>query len=113
MLFPAWSAAIMQIPPGTGGVLSDSVHTAGVVEPACPEIALALVQAPMESGVTVLPDIVHTVGVVDLYVTDKPEVAVALTVPVPPKARLGAVPKLMVWLAFATVMFCFTRGAAL
>ena len=70
---------------------------------------------PAVIAVTVFPLTAHTLGVVLLKLTARPEVAVAKTVPVPPKATWGAVPKVMVWLvaALATLMLCVAWGAAL
>jgi hypothetical protein len=70
-----------------------------------------MVQVPAATSVTVLPLTVQIDVVVELNVTARPEVAVALTVPVPPTFTAGAVPKVMVWLPLPTVMFCVTCGA--
>ena len=72
-----------------------------------------MVQVPAVTPVTVAPEIVQTPVVVELKLTVRPEVAVALTVPVPPTVTDGAVPKAMVWVAWAMVMFCVTWVAAL
>jgi len=57
---------------------------------------------------------VQTSGVVELYVTARPEVAVALTaLPLPPTTTpLGGVPKLIVWLPAPIVKVRGTVGAA-
>ena len=47
-----------------------------------------MVQAPAATPVTVLPLMVHTLVVNELKVTAKPDVAVALTVVVPPTANV-------------------------
>jgi len=60
--------------------------------------------------VTVEPEIEQIVGVVLLNVTASPELAVAVTVPVPPTLMAGAVPKVIVWLPGPTVMVCVTCG---
>ena len=72
-----------------------------------------IVHVPPISGVTVVPEIVQTVGVVLVSVTARPEVAVAVTVASTPTASVGAAPKLMLWLAAPTVMLWLTAGAAL
>jgi hypothetical protein len=74
-----------------------------------------IVQMPAATPVTVPPLTVQTVGVVDVNVTARPEVAVALTVPLVPTVTVGAVPKVIVWfvLAAATVIDCVTWEAAL
>lgn len=58
-------------------------------------------QAPTFTAVTVLPAIVQTVGVVLAKVTARPELAVALTVLVPPYCKVAGEkpPAVMVWLA--------------
>ncbi len=61
----------------------------------------ATMQVPMALALTVLPVTLQIAGVVELNVTGRPELAVATSVPVPPKARLGKGPKLIVWLASA------------
>lgn len=59
--------------------------------------------APGATPVTVMPvaalpaAAVHKLGVVDLITTGSPEGEVAVTVPVPPLVRLGAVPHVMDW----------------
>ncbi len=56
---------------------------------------------PAAMPVTVLPDTVQIPVVVLLNVTGNPELAVALSIPVPPTVTLGALPKAMLWLAVA------------
>jgi hypothetical protein len=73
----------------------------------------ATTQEPTATPVTVLLLTVQIDGVVEVKVTARPEVAVALTVPVPPTVTAGAAPKVIVWLAGLTVMFCVTWVAAL
>ena len=63
----------------------------------------AIVHVPAATPVTVVPLTVQIVGVVDVNATARPEVAVALTVPVAATLTLGAVPKVIVWLALAVV----------
>ncbi len=62
-----------------------------------------MMQVPTESGVTVLPETLHTPGVSELRVTTSPEVAAAATVyGGPPTVMLGgAVMKVMLWLTLA------------
>ena len=57
----------------------------------------AIIQVPMAISVTtpVLLSTEQTVGVVLLYLTARPELAVAVTVAVLPKASGGATPKLI------------------
>jgi hypothetical protein len=56
-----------------------------------------MIQVPMATSVTtpVLLSTEQTEGVVLLYLTARPELAVAVTVAAPPKASGGAVPKLI------------------
>ena len=68
---------------------------------------------PAAIPVTVVPEIVHTEEVVEVSVTARPEVTVAVTVPVPGRVILAGTVKVIVWLALPTVMFCVTCGAAL
>ena len=55
-------------------------------------------QVPALRPVTVPPLRMQTLVVMTARLTERPEVAIALTAPVPPTRMLGAVPKLMVWL---------------
>ena len=64
-----------------------------------------MVQTPANKPVTVVPEIVQIPIVVLVSTTGSPEVAVALTVPVPARTIEGAGPKLIVWLAFGVVLF--------
>ena len=59
-----------------------------------------MVQVPAARPVTVLSLTVQTLSVADVKIIAGPEALeeVALTVPVPPTATLGAAPKVMVWL---------------
>jgi hypothetical protein len=68
----------------------------------------ATTQDPAATPVTVLPLTEQIVAVVELNVTAKVELAVALSVPVPPTVTAGAVPKVIVWLAGLTVMVWVT-----
>jgi hypothetical protein len=72
------------------------------------------VQVPVLIGVTIVPDTVHTVVVVEAKFTARPELAVALTVNAPALTALGEAGwvKLMVWLAFDTVKLRLTGVAA-
>lgn len=81
LVFPAWLAATLQVPP-----------------------AIPL---------TVLPETLQIPVVRLLKVTVKPDVAVALSVPVPPTSRAGAAPKVIVWLTLSMLKFCVICGAAL
>ena len=56
--------------------------------------------------VTVLPLTVQTLVEAEEKLTARPEVAVAESAPVPPAIIVGAVPKLVVWLALPIVMDC-------
>jgi hypothetical protein len=60
----------------------------------------AIIQVPATLPVTVVPLIEQIVLVVLVNLTDKLDVAVADTAPVPPTTMLGTVPKVMVWLVF-------------
>jgi hypothetical protein len=62
-----------------------------------------MVQVPAAIAVTVLPLMVQMPGVLLVKLAARPDVAVALTVPVPPTTTLGAAPKVMVWLVRAPV----------
>ena len=66
-------------------------------------------------AVTMAPLTVQTAGVVELKLTVRPEVAVALAVVVPPKLTVAGVKVigLMVCAALPVVMSCVTRVAAL
>jgi hypothetical protein len=72
-----------------------------------------ILHVPVVTPVTVDPEIVQMLVVIDVNVTVRPELAVALTVPVPPTDTAGAVPKVIVWLPLPTVMLWVTCGAAL
>ena len=63
-----------------------------------------MVQVPVVTPVTTAPATVHTPSVVLVKATARPEVAVAVTVPVPPTTTLGAAPKLMVWSNFGVTL---------
>ena len=78
----------------------------------------AMVQVPAATPVTVpplVPLVVQIDGVVELKVTGRPEVAVALAVVVPPTVRVFGVKEIgpIVWLAGAAVVLFVTCGAAL
>jgi len=55
---------------------------------------------------------VQIVAVVELNVTAKPELAVALSVPVPPTVSVGAVPNVIVCVAAPIGIVCVTCAAA-
>ena len=61
-------------------------------------------QVPAFTPFTVRPLIVQMEIVEEVNVTARPELAVALSVPVPPTDTEGAVPNVIVWLFFPTVM---------
>ena len=63
---------------------------------AFPAWLAAIVQVPAATPVTVLPAMVQMGSVSELKVTGKPELAVAVTVPVPPTVSVGAAPKVIV-----------------
>ena len=73
----------------------------------------AIVQVPVETSVTVVPETVHTDNVCDEKVTVSPEVAVADTPNGGEDANdlLLRVPNVMVWFAVATTKLCVTSGA--
>ena len=72
-----------------------------------------MLQVPALTPVTVVPAIVQIAGVVELSVTASAELAVALTVPVPPTVIAGAAPKVMVCAVLAAmVRLLVTCGAA-
>jgi len=72
-----------------------------------------MVQVPTVTSVTLAPETVQTLVVVEAKLTARPEEAVALTVNgVALKERFESVPKLIVWLAFDTVKLRLTGVAA-
>ena len=75
-----------------------------------PVWSAAMVHVPALILVTVEPLMVQTAGVVELKVTARPELAVALAVEVPPTVRdVGLnVSVLMVWLVLPTAIFWVT-----
>ena len=82
---------------------------------ALPAWFTAIAHFPTFSPVTVLPLNVHTSVVVLVKATSRPEVAVALTVVVPPISRSAGLKLIafMLWFILLTVMFCVTWGAAM
>jgi hypothetical protein len=72
------------------------------------------VQVPAVRRVAVVLETVQTLGVVEVKVTARPEVAVALSVSGVPTIWTGMAPKVMVCALGAglTVMFCGTVVAA-
>jgi hypothetical protein len=74
-----------------------------------------MVHVPALTLVTVEPLTVQTAGVVELKVTARPELAVALTVEVPASASVAGAKVIvpMVWLALPIVIFWVTCVAAL
>ena len=80
---------------------------------ALPVCVALMVQVPVATRVTVVPDTVQTAGVVEAKLTVRPEVAVALTVNGGvPKCWFGKAAKVMVWLAWVTWKLCVTGVAA-
>ena len=73
-----------------------------------------MVQVPVVRAVTVEPLTVHTAGVVELNVTPRAEVAVALAVVVPFTTIVDGAKLMlpMVWLSLLGVMFAVTWVAA-
>ena len=72
-----------------------------------------MVQVPTEASVTVFPDTVQKLVVVDVKLTGNPEVAVALTVNgAEPSAWFESAPKVMVWLPAVTWKLWLTGVAA-
>ena len=68
---------------------------------------------PLATSVTVAPETVQTLVVVNEMLTVNPELAVALTGnAASPSVLSGSAPKVIVWLALATVKLCVTCGAA-
>ena len=63
---------------------------------ALPAWLAAIVQVPAATPVTVEPETVQMVVVSELNVTGSPELAVALSVPVPPTVSVGAAPNVIV-----------------
>jgi hypothetical protein len=86
------------------------VAAAQLALPACEAL---IVQVPTATSVTVAPDTVQTVVVVEVKLTARPEDAVALTVNgAVPKGSVESVPKVMVWLPCVTVKLRLTGVAA-
>ncbi|CAK0780915.1 hypothetical protein CCP3SC15_830002 [Gammaproteobacteria bacterium] len=81
---------------------------------AFPAWLAAIVQVPAATPVTVLALTVHIFVVVELKVTARLDVAVALTVVVPPTVNVAGKKEIvpMLWSALIT-MFLVTRGAGL
>ena len=72
-----------------------------------------MVQAPVASSVTVVPETPHTFVVWELKLTARPEEAVAATENgAEPNARFESAPKVMVWLAGVTWKLWLTGVAA-
>ena len=70
-------------------------------------------QPPVVTNVTVLPDTIHVVGVLEAKLTGSPEDAVAETVKgEEPRERLERGAKLIVWASLVTWKLCVTAGAA-
>ena len=56
-----------------------------------------MVHVPVVASVALVPDTVHTVGVSDVKLTAKPELADALRVSEPPTTWVGIALNVMVW----------------
>ena len=82
---------------------------------AFPAWSAVMMQVPAERALTVEPLTVQTAGVVELKITARPEVAVALAVVLPPTASVAGEKDIVPMLcgALPTVMFCVTWEAAL
>ena len=78
-----------------------------------PGCAARIVQVPVATKLTVLPDTVHLVAVLDVKVMARPLVALALTVKGGSlRALLVRAAKLMVWLALLMMTVAPTAMAA-
>jgi hypothetical protein len=72
-----------------------------------------MVHIPTPASVTVAPDTVQTVEVVEAKLTANPELALALTANgAVPNTRLDKLPKLIVWLPGVTGKLWLTAVAA-
>ena len=72
-----------------------------------------MVQVPMATSVTVEPETVQTLDVVEAKLTERPDDAVALTVKgVVPRFLADNAAKVMVWLAAVTRKLWLTGAAA-
>ena len=96
-----WSWRTIKLVP-TGGA------AAKVALPAC---VTSIEQVPKASMVAVLPATLHTVGVVDLKDTARPELAVAVRLIVAPTSCVAIFAKVRVWLALVTVKLWLTVAA--
>ena len=73
-----------------------------------------MVQVPADTSVTELPETVQTPVVVEVKVTVRPEVAVAVSVTGPAVSGVsGGWVKLIVWDPLPTAKLCWSWGAAL
>jgi len=87
---------------------STEAAAAYVALPAC---AAVIVQVPPVNNVTVLPATVQTLAE-EVYVTAKPELAVAVSASVPPAVCAAIVPKVIVWVFRFTAKLCVAEAAA-
>ena len=71
----------------------------------------ATVQVPGANPATVLPVTLQVDGVRLLKAAGSCDDALALSVPVPPTATLGAAPKVMLWPILPSVKLCVACGA--
>ncbi len=69
-------------------------------------------QVPTETNVTVGPDTAQMLDVVEVKLTGRPEVEVAVRVGDVPNAALGSAPKEIVWLPCVTWKLWLTGVAA-
>jgi hypothetical protein len=72
------------------------VTSGAALNVALPAWSAAIVHVPAATPVTTLPETVQIVGVSELNVTARPELAVAVTVPVPPTVNVVAAPNVIV-----------------
>ena len=83
-------------PTATAAIVKLWVTCGAGLKFALPAWLAAMMQVPLATPVTVDAAIVQIAGVVEVNVTGRPELAVAVTVPVPPTVIVGAVPNAMV-----------------
>ena len=73
-----------------------NVTSGAALKIALPAWSAAMVQVPTWTPVTTPPETVQNVGESEVNVTVRPELAVAVNVPVPPTVTVGAAPKVIV-----------------
>jgi hypothetical protein len=80
---------------------------------ALPDCEAWMVQVPACSSVAVLPETLQRVGMSDVKLTGRPEVAVAVSVRIVPcRSELGSALKVMVCVCLITVTLCEVVAAA-